>query len=256
MREIDPTVEEDKIASTICDGLPLVERDWIWRYRPQTLSELDKTFGYWLEHKEKMKHKTENEANQEIARLEEKVKALEAKEKNISEIVNAVVTSLGVGGVNPQINAISSNTEQQTQNSTQQNSENTASQQNTNATQTQNIGINAMQMPVGVIPPQPQQNYQQNQYYSNPNRGNYRGRGNNNNYRGNNNNRGNGRGNFNNNNNNNYNYNGQNNRNYNNNNNYRGNYNQNNGYRQYRPRNNNNTYGNSFRPRYPNYGQN
>ena len=258
MREIDPTVGEDKIVSTICDGLPLIERDWIWRYRPQNLTELDKIFGFWLEHKEKMRHKTETETNEEITRLEEKIKALEAKEKNISEIVSAVVTSLGVGGVQPQINAISANTEQQNQNlppHPTQNVENISSQQNSNNNQSQNIGVNAIQMPVGVIPPQPQQHYQQNQYY-NSNRGNYRGRGNNNSYRGNNN-RGNGRGNFNNSNN--SSYNGQNNRNYNNNNynnNYRGNYNQNNGYRQYRPRNNNNTYGNSFRPRYPNYGPN
>ena len=143
MREIDPTVGEDKIASTICDGLPLIERDWIWRYRPQNLTELDKVFGFWLEHKEKMRHKTETETNEEITRLEEKVKALEAKEKNISEIVSAVVTSLGVGGVQPQINARSANPEQQHQNltSTQTtNAENMSSQQNSNNNQNQNVG--------------------------------------------------------------------------------------------------------------------
>ena len=55
MREIDPNVPEADIVSKICDGLPIVERDWIWRYRPESLSELEKVFGNWLEFKEKLK---------------------------------------------------------------------------------------------------------------------------------------------------------------------------------------------------------
>ena len=63
MREIDPKVPESEIVSKICDGLPIVERDWIWRYKPSNLTELDNTFGNWLEFKEKLKHKTESEVN-------------------------------------------------------------------------------------------------------------------------------------------------------------------------------------------------
>jgi len=115
MREIDQTVEESKIVSKICDGIPVVERDWIWRYRPQDLAELDRVFGYWLEFKEKLKHKTDGETESEIKKLEEKVAQLEAKEKNISEIVTAGVSSLDVGQVNPQINKIGTT---ETQNNT------------------------------------------------------------------------------------------------------------------------------------------
>ena len=54
-----------------------------------------------------MKHKTAGETNAEIKRLEEKVALLETKEKNISGIVTAVVSSLRVVQQNPQVNNIS-----------------------------------------------------------------------------------------------------------------------------------------------------
>ena len=81
MQEIGLNIPESDIVSKICDGLPIVERNWIWRYRPESLSELDKVFGNWLEFKEKLKHKTEGKTNAEIKRFEEKVAKLETKEK-------------------------------------------------------------------------------------------------------------------------------------------------------------------------------
>ena len=247
MREIDEKVPESEIVSKICDGLPIVERDWIWRYKPETLSDLDKVFGNWLEFKEKLKHKNTSEVNAEIKRLEEKVAQLETKEKNINEIVTAVVSSLGVVGPNPQNNATAQDTNL---------SQNGASQENPQ--QTANAGINAVslnqnQMPIGIVPPTQQHNFNQQNYnndfgYNNNNyrrgsgnRGNFRGQG-----RYNNNSRNNFRGNFNNNGQRNYNGNNNSNRgNFNN-------YNNQNNYRQFRPRFQNNNYGNNFRPRFNN----
>jgi len=69
MKEINPNEPEKNIVSKICDGLPSAERDYIWRYRPETLDALNTEFSHWLEHKEKMKRKTESEKDKAIEKL-------------------------------------------------------------------------------------------------------------------------------------------------------------------------------------------
>lgn len=79
MKEINPNEPEKNIVSKICDGLPTAERDYIWRYRPESLDELNTEFSHWLEHKEKMKRRTESEKDKDIERLTIEVEKFKKK---------------------------------------------------------------------------------------------------------------------------------------------------------------------------------
>lgn len=187
MKEINPEESESKIVSKICDGLPLAERDYIWRKRPQNLDELNREFSYWLEHKEKMKRQTESEKDKDIERLTIEIEKLKKnKESTIGEVVHTVIANLGIV---PQLTAqqmldVQAQTAQQTLNTPlPPNSPTSASQisaeiATNTSTNTAQIPINALSfsnLPPNTFNPQnsPVQNFQNhnfpNQNFSNQN---------------------------------------------------------------------------------------
>lgn len=93
VREIDPLASEEKIIKKVIQGLPLKERDFILREKPQTMHALDRAFLAWLKYKESMEEGKGRELESKVEQLEKKILQLNEGSSNGKQ-------NKGIGNVN------------------------------------------------------------------------------------------------------------------------------------------------------------
>ena len=96
VREINPLASDEKIIKKIIQGLPLKERDFILREKPQTMHALDRAFLSWLKYKESMEEGKGKALETKVEELEKHI--LQLKEEKQTGKVGKTIGNINRNG--------------------------------------------------------------------------------------------------------------------------------------------------------------